>query len=83
MRTTSETTGSTWSSTRGWTRCPPEDCGGVHGFAEFLTTIADPKHPEHKSMLQWSGGDYNADAFKPEAVTFDDPRERWKRAFEE
>ena len=23
-------------------RCPPEDCGGVHGYAEFLQIIADP-----------------------------------------
>ncbi len=64
-------------------RCPPEDCGGVHGFAEFLKTIADPTHPEHESMLQWSGGDYDAEAFTPEAVTFDDPKKRWKKAFEE
>ncbi len=64
-------------------RCPPEDCGGVHGFAEFLKTIADPTHPEHESMLQWSGGVYDAEAFTPEAVTFDDPKKRWKKAFEE
>lgn len=64
-------------------RCPPEDCGGVSGFAEFLKAIADPKHPEHNSMVQWSGGDYDPDGFTPEAVTFDDPKQRWKRAFEE
>src|SRR6267142_1425932 len=23
-------------------RCPPDDCGGVHGYAEFLQVIADP-----------------------------------------
>jgi hypothetical protein len=34
-------------------------------------------------MLQWSGGVYDADAFTPEAVTFDDPKKRWKKAFEE
>jgi hypothetical protein len=55
----------------------------VHGFAEFLKAIADPTHPEHESMLQWSGGDYEPDAFTAEAVTFDEPRKRWKRAFEE
>jgi hypothetical protein len=64
-------------------RCPPEDCGGVHGCAEFLKTIADPTHPEHESMLQWSGGDYDAEVFTPDAVTFDDPKKRWKKAFEE
>ena len=27
-------------------RCPPEDCGGVHGYAEFLQVIADPEPAE-------------------------------------
>lgn len=64
-------------------RCPPEDCGGVHGFAEFLRAIADPTHPEHKSMLQWAGEDFDPEGFSPEAVKFDDPKKRWKKAFEE
>jgi hypothetical protein len=34
-------------------RCPPEDCGGVHGYAEFLQAIANRRHPEHRSMLEW------------------------------
>jgi len=33
-------------------------------------------------MLQWSGGDYDPDAFTPEAVSFDEPRKRWMRAFD-
>ena len=64
-------------------RCPPEDCGGVHGYADFLETIANPRHPEHASMKQWAGGAYDPDAFDPTAVVFDDPRKRWKQAFEE
>ena len=63
-------------------RCPPEDCGGVHGYAEFLEAITDADHPEHASMIQWSGGAYDPNAFDPEAVVFDDPRKRWKKAFE-
>lgn len=63
-------------------RCPPEDCGGVHGYAEFLRIIANRRHPEHASMLEWVGGTYDADAFDPSAVVFDDPVKRWKRAFE-
>jgi hypothetical protein len=63
-------------------RCPPEDCGGVHGYAELLVAISDPKHPEHDSLLEWVGGHYDPDAFDPETVVFEDPRKRWKIAFE-
>lgn len=64
-------------------RCPPEDCGGVEGYAEFLKVIADRSHPKHQSMLEWAGGTYNPDDFNPAAVVFDDPRKRWKKAFDE
>ncbi|MFN4310315.1 MAG: plasmid pRiA4b ORF-3 family protein [Ferrovibrio sp.] len=40
--------------------CPPEDCGGVHRYPEFLDALADPEHPEHRDMLDWAGG------FEPE-----------------
>jgi hypothetical protein len=63
-------------------RCPPEDCGGVHGDAEFLQIIADRRHPEHKATLQWAGGGYDPDAFNPNAIVFDNPRKRWKKAFQ-
>jgi Plasmid pRiA4b ORF-3-like protein len=33
--------------------CPPEDCGGVWGNADFVTAISDPTHSEHDSMLEW------------------------------
>ncbi len=61
--------------------CPPEDCGGVHGYEEYLKAIRDPSHEEHETMLEWRGGDYYPNAFSPEAVHFDDPQERWRRAF--
>jgi hypothetical protein len=35
--------------------CPPEDVGGVWGYAEFLEAIGDPKHEEHDRMLEWAG----------------------------
>jgi hypothetical protein len=63
-------------------RCPPEDCGGVHGYVEFLEIIANPRHPEHASMMEWSGGDYDPAAFNPADVVFEDPRKRWKMAFQ-
>ncbi len=35
--------------------CPPEDCGGVSGYAELLAALADPSHPDHDRMLGWVG----------------------------
>ena len=43
--------------------CPPEDCGGVPGYMLFLEAIRDPKHPNHKEMLEWFDG-----IFDPELV---------------
>ena len=48
--------------------CPPEDCGGVWGYAEFLATIQDPSHPNHKEMLEWIGGDFDPEEFDLEEV---------------
>ena len=43
--------------------CPPEDCGGVWGYAELLKTLANRKHPEHKAMKEWLGRPFKPDAF--------------------
>jgi hypothetical protein len=48
--------------------CPPEDCGGVWGYADLLDTIKDPNHPEHEDMLEWLGGEFDPEAFDVEAV---------------
>jgi hypothetical protein len=49
--------------------CPPEDCGGVWGYPQFLEAIADPKHEEHESMLQWIGGEFDAEKFNAKKAT--------------
>ena len=36
--------------------CPPEDVGGVTGYADFLETISDPENEEHDGLLEWAGG---------------------------
>ena len=33
--------------------CPPEDCGGPHGYIQLLKIISNPKHPEREEMLEW------------------------------
>ncbi len=48
--------------------CPPEDCGGVWGFYDLLETIKNKKHPEHKEMLEWLGGDYDPEYFDKNTI---------------
>ena len=45
---------------------PPEDCGGVWGYADLLEILADPQHEEHAERLEWLGID-SADEFDPAA----------------
>lgn len=48
--------------------CPPEDCGGIWGYAELLKTLKNRKHPEHKSMKEWIGDPFDAEAFDPQKI---------------
>jgi len=59
-------------------KCPPEDCGGLSGFEEFLEIIADTTHEEHEATLEWCGGAFDPDGFDQRAIRFDDPAERLK-----
>ncbi len=43
--------------------CPPEDVGSAWGYAEFLEAIRDPKHEEHKNMIEWIGREFDPEAF--------------------
>ncbi|MBN2490667.1 MAG: plasmid pRiA4b ORF-3 family protein [Planctomycetes bacterium] len=43
--------------------CPPEDCGGIYGYTDFLAAIRDPEHPEHEELLEWCGGGFDPEAF--------------------
>jgi Plasmid pRiA4b ORF-3-like protein len=48
--------------------CPPEDCGGVWGYADLLETIKNPDDPEHQEMLEWLGGEFDPEAFDLDAT---------------
>jgi len=37
---------------------PPEDCGGVPCYAEFVRAMADPNDPEHAHMVESIGVDF-------------------------
>ncbi|MCC6579261.1 MAG: plasmid pRiA4b ORF-3 family protein [Phycisphaeraceae bacterium] len=48
--------------------CPPEDCGGIHGYYNMLAAVIDPKHEDHESVIEWMGDDYDPEAFDLEEV---------------
>ena len=93
---TSETAGTTSSSWKKWFddtsmdglpllldaagRCPPEDVGGVPGYAEYLEAIGDPTHPEHESMRIWGPERFDPNVIDRQAL--DDAvnalSEKWK-----
>lgn len=49
--------------------CPPEDVGGIWGYADFLEAIGDPHHENHKEMKSWIGGRFDPEAFSPATAT--------------
>jgi hypothetical protein len=44
--------------------CPPEDCGGVWGYAEMVEAMKNPEHPQHDEFLEW----LEEDGFDPDDV---------------
>jgi Plasmid pRiA4b ORF-3-like protein len=49
--------------------CPPEDVGGVWGYADFVEAIRSPEHEDHERMLEWVGGSFDPEAFDPVKAT--------------
>jgi hypothetical protein len=54
--------------TAGKRACPPEDCGGPWGYADFVEAILDPEHEEHEELLEWVGGEFDPEEFSVEEV---------------
>ena len=65
---------------KGKRACPPEDCGGIWGYAELLEIIRNPKHDEYEEMLEWLGGEFDPEYFDVEEVSFYDPDKYLKDA---
>jgi hypothetical protein len=42
---------------------PPEDSGGITGYANLLEIFIDPTHQEYEGMRGWAGEKFNAEAF--------------------
>ena len=37
---------------------PPEDCGGIWGYADMLDTLSSPKKPDYKEIKEWFDDNY-------------------------
>jgi len=61
--------------------CPPEDCGGIWGYENFLEIINDPDNEEYEDMIEWVGGEFDPEHFDVKEVSFDDPDKHRKIAF--
>jgi len=61
---------------------PPEDCGGVWGYEDFLKIINNPDHEEYEETIEWAGGEFDPEYFDVKEIKFDDPAKRRKIAFE-
>jgi Plasmid pRiA4b ORF-3-like protein len=67
--------------------CPPEDCGGVPGYARLLQILRSPAHKEYKETVAWLKGHakdywpYDPAHFDLKSVRFSHPGKRWKEAF--
>jgi len=59
--------------------CPPEDIGGVPGYADFLEAIADPAHEAHAEMLEWYGCDFDVEDAGIDRIldTFEHLAKKW------
>jgi hypothetical protein len=53
---------------KGKRACPPEDCGGVWGYADMLQILQDPEQEEYESMLEWVGEEFDPEAFDLDEV---------------
>ena len=42
---------------------PPEDSGGITGYANLLKILIDPTHEEYEDMRGWAGEKFNAEVF--------------------
>lgn len=68
--------------------CPPEDCGGVWGYADLQKILKNPHHKEHADMLEWLGledpKEFDPHEFDPANVEFENPKiylAEWNREF--
>lgn len=48
---------------KGKMNCPPEDCGGIWGYADMLEILQQPDHEEYESYIEWLGDEFDPEYF--------------------
>ncbi len=54
--------------TAGKRNCPPEDCGGVWGYANMLEILQNPEDEEYEGYKEWLGEDFDHEFFDKDTV---------------
>jgi hypothetical protein len=49
-------------------RCPPEDCGGIPGYYEFLEKISAKAAKKREAAFAWYGGPYDPDDIEEQNI---------------
>jgi hypothetical protein len=49
--------------------CPPEDCGGIWGYPDFVEAVQNPDHEHHEELLEWVGARFDPEEFDPSKAT--------------
>ena len=47
----------------GKNNCPPEDCGGIWGYANMLEILKHPDHEEYEEYIEWLGEKFDPKYF--------------------
>ncbi|MBL7111168.1 MAG: plasmid pRiA4b ORF-3 family protein [Bacteroidales bacterium] len=48
--------------------CPPEDSGGVWGYAEMLEILKQPERDEYEEYIDWLGDEFDPEYFDKDEV---------------
>ena len=51
--------------------CPPDDVGGIWGYAHLLEAMADPNQEEYDDCYEWLDGTFDPEAFDLDEVNKD------------
>ncbi|MDG5798877.1 plasmid pRiA4b ORF-3 family protein [Marinilabiliaceae bacterium ANBcel2] len=54
--------------TDGARNCPPEDCGGAHGYMEMLSILNSPGHPDQQNILEWLEEEWDPEEFNSNII---------------